>query len=213
MQLKCAMTGEDWNRWAAIGQLAGAIGTFAAVITSLYLTLRAERPKLRLTAGVRLVIDVQAEGEFPKVIELTVRNAGSLTAHISQFGWQTGRWPLKSPAWLARQYAVQQPGELGAGTDPPYELPPGQRRSTILDFGNFLGWIRRKKGPPFFARAWPGLGVRRTSIWIVAFLESGVSIKARVEPDFADDLLQAEVQRMAGARRSQIVDGGEANDA
>ena len=46
MQHRCNMTGAeltDWNKWAAIGQLAGAIASIAAVFTALYLAKRGER--------------------------------------------------------------------------------------------------------------------------------------------------------------------------
>lgn len=199
----------DWNKWAAIGQLAGAVGTFAAVLTSLYLSRRAERPKLKLIAGVRLIVDPDADGDFPKVIDTTVRNAGTLTAHVSQYGWRTGRWRFKWPNWLARQHAIQQPGQLGLSFDPPFELPPGQRRTTLLGYDNFMHWIGEKKGEPFFARVWPVLGLRRTAVWTVAYLESGVSIIARVEPDLAEDLFQAEARRLAQLKPN--ASGGESN--
>lgn len=182
----------DWNKWAAIGQLAGAAASFAAVVTSLYLAKRAEKPKLILRAGQRIILSPGATGPAPEVIDITIRNAGVLTAHISQFGWRAGRWPFKRPLWAIRQVAIQLPGDMGLGTHTPFELPPGQRRTMIINQENFMSWLAEKKGEPFFARQWPLLGLRRTPIWVVAHLENGLTIRSRVERELAEALYQAE---------------------
>ncbi|MEO5611369.1 MAG: hypothetical protein ABIT68_01195 [Sphingomicrobium sp.] len=188
------IVGLDWNKWAAIGQLVGAAGTFAAVVLSPYLARRAEKPKLNLSAGIRIIIAQGNEPPYPEVIDLTLRNIGSLTTHISQFGWQTGRWPFSHPRWAIRQYAIQMAGDTGMGTNPPYELPPGQRRTSILDHDQFFDGLQQKRGV-FFARNWPMLGLIRTPIWVVAHLESGVLIRERVERDLARALFEAEASK------------------
>jgi hypothetical protein len=184
-----------WTKWSAIAQILAAVGTLAAVVVSLYLARRGEKPKLVLTAGIRLVITPGEEGPFPRIVDITVRNKGVLSAHISQYGWQTGVWRLKWPSWLARQRAVQNPGLTGYGVDPPFELPPGQKRLSALDYDNFLEGIEGMSGDPFFARRWPLIGLRPTPAYIVAYLESGITIKAPVESDFASALFETECRR------------------
>lgn len=188
-----------WTKWSAIAQILAAIGTLAAVVVSLYLARRGEKPKLVLTAGIRLIISPGEEGPFPRIVDITVRNKGVLSAHVSQYGWQTGVWRLKWPSWLARQYAVQNAGQTGHGVDPPFELPPGQRRSSVLDYENFLNGIEGMSGAPFFARNWPLFGLRPAPTYIVAYLESGLSIKAAIESGLAKALFEAERNR---ARKS-----------
>lgn len=193
------MTDEPfWTKWSAIGQILGAAGTFAAVVVSLHLARRAEKPKLKLECGVRVIIDplYQGKGPRPRVVDITARNYGHLTAHISQYGWQTGLWFLKWPNWLTKQFAIQIPGDTGLGTNPPLELAPGTRRSSILNLTQFIDGIKKKTGEPFFARRWPIFGLRPTSIYVVAHLESGVTIRQRVEKVFEKVLFEAEAERL-----------------
>lgn len=185
----------DWNKWAAIGQIAGALGSFAAVATALYLARREERPKLRLNAGIRIIIGHGDGPPYPEFVVVTIRNTGLTTAHINQFGWRTGSWRFSRPKWLTRQFAVQTPGQTGMGFDPPYEVPPGQSRSTFLRMPDFLAGIEKKKGPSFFAREWPRLGVRRTSIFVTVHLESGITVVTLVEKDLVERLWNAEKKR------------------
>ena len=185
----------DWNKWAAIGQIAGAVGSFAAVATALYLARREERPKLRLTAGIRISIGQGDLAPYPEFVVITVRNIGLTTAHLNQFGWQTGAWRFSKPKWLARQYAVQTTGQTGMGFNPPYEVPPGQSRSTFLRLPDFVAGIKTKKGKAFFAREWPKLGTRETPIYVTAHLESGMTVSALVEKSLAEKLWNAEKER------------------
>lgn len=42
-----------WTKVAAIGQVAGAIATAAAVIVSLWIAFHGRKPRLKLTVGMR----------------------------------------------------------------------------------------------------------------------------------------------------------------
>ena len=183
---------EFWSKWAAIGQIVGALGTFAAVITSLYLSRRSEKPRLKVDAGVRMLIGHGSKKPYPEYISITVRNVGTQTAHVTQFGWRTGLWKFSWPAWLKVQHAIQTPGMLGIGEDPPFVVPPGTKRDTILDKKQFIEGIAKKSGGPFFARDWPIFNRRPTAIYIVAHLESGMSVSARVEENLEHELFAAE---------------------
>ena len=183
---------EFWTKWSAIGQIAGAFGTFAAVITSLYLSRRGEKPRLNICAGVRILISQGSTKPYPEYVSITVRNVGTQTAHVTQFGWRTGLWKWKWPAWLKRQHAIQTSGMLRISEDPPFVVPPGTKRDTMLNKELFLESIANKSGGPFFAKDWPVLRRRPTAIFIVAHLESGISVSARVEDELADELFAAE---------------------
>lgn len=181
-----------WTKWSAIGQIVGAIGALAAAIVALYLARRSEKPRVKLSAGVRSVFQAGDEPPFPQIISLTIRNQGLTTAHVSQWGWRTGFWPLHWPAWARRQYAIQNCGTTDLGTDPPFELAPGTRQVTILDHDNFIEGIQEKSGSAFFARNWPVFGLRPTPIFVVAHLESGLSVQARAEPELQKVLFETE---------------------
>ena len=195
---------EFWSKWSAIGQIVGALGTFAAVITSLYLSRRSEKPRLKVDAGIRMLIGQGSTKPYPEYISITVRNVGTQTAHVTQFGWRTGLWKFSWPAWLKIQYAIQTPGMLGIGEDPPFVVPPGTKRDTILDKKHFFEGIAKKSGGPFFARDWPFLNRRRTAIYIVANLESGMSVSARVEESLEHQLFVAERDAKSGKLSAEL---------
>lgn len=183
----------DWTKWSAIGQIAGAAGTFAAVITSLWLAVRSGRPRLRISCGIRIVIESGSEAPFPELIQVDIRNVGQQDAHVEQIGWRTGRWRLRYPKWLRQQHAIQLFGNVLDSANPPFVIPVGQRRTALLDLPQSLENILARSGDePFFARKWPLLGMRSTAIYAVVFLANGQKRSARVERNLELRLLSGE---------------------
>ena len=90
------------------------------------------------------------------------------------------------------------------GHETPYEVPPGQSRSTFLRMADFLASVEEKKGRALFAKEWPRFGLRHTPIYVVAHLESGISISALVEKDLAERLWGAEQKRAATVHQKEI---------
>jgi hypothetical protein len=77
-----------WTKVAAIGQVAGAVATAAAVMVSLWIALHGRKPRIKLVVGKRLVIG----GGIPElsVLMFNIANAGERPVHINGIGWRTG---------------------------------------------------------------------------------------------------------------------------
>lgn len=86
-----------WEKISAIGQVAGAIATFAAVVVSLYIARRGRVPRLSLKVGERLTIG----GGLPeqRLLMFSVTNMGERPVYVRQLGWRNG-WLPHGPAWL-----------------------------------------------------------------------------------------------------------------
>lgn len=180
-----------WLKVSAIGQVAGALATFLAVAVSLYIALHGRRPRLKLKVGKRMFLG----GGLPDrdVIMFSVTNTGERPVHVRSLGWQTG-WLRWGPRGWKRQLAVQMFGELREGTEPPYEIQPGQEVSSYIDFDSFIGRIEERDREPFFFRRWAKLGVKRTSIWGHVYTADGHTITARVEKELAAAFHEAAVR-------------------
>lgn len=178
-----------WSIVAAVGQVAGAIATFAAVAISLYLAVSARRPRLKVRVGERLIIGSGVDDR--RVLMFSVANVGERNVHIRTLGWRTGRlrW---GPKWLARQAAVQLTGGVQGGIDPPYELQPGAEGSSHADMGNILNYCRERADRPFFTRDLPWFGRRGTGIRAFVSTADGFVIQVRPEKALIHALIQAE---------------------
>lgn len=122
-----------WEKVAALGQVAGAIATFAAVCVSLWLAHSERRAHLKVRAGLQMTF-VGDGSPFEDVISIKITNHGLRPTHISQVGWRTG-WVQCGPRWLAFQYAAQMfdhPISVISGPRPPFGLGPGEEATLIL---------------------------------------------------------------------------------
>lgn len=115
-----------------LGTWAAALATFAAVLASLWLARKAERPRLIVSCDQRVLIDpanvedpgnVQPE-EMPDIISLNVTNVGLTRVRINSVGWH---WYL-----IRGRGAIQNP-------------PVPEMRShgwpAILEHGDQLQWM------------------------------------------------------------------------
>lgn len=122
-----------WEKVAALGQVAGAIATFAAVCVSLWLARSERRAHVRARAGLRMIF--AGDGSpFEDVISVQVTNHSLRSARISSVGWRTG-WMKYGPRWLAFQHAVQKfdrPISSISSPRPPFDLGPGQEVTFYL---------------------------------------------------------------------------------
>lgn len=178
-----------WTIVAAVGQVAGAVATFAAVVVSLYLATSARKPRVKLRVGERLIIGGGVDDQ--RVLMFSVANLGERNVHVRTLGWRTGRlrW---GPQWLKRQAAVQLTGGVLGGTDPPYELLPGAEISSHAEMGNILSYCGERADRPFFTRDTPWLGRRRTTVRAFISTADGYVIHVRPERTLLDALVQAE---------------------
>lgn len=179
-----------WTQVSAISQALAALGTFAAVIVSLWLALRANRPTVKLTVGERLIIGPLREFD-ENLLMFSVANAGSRPVKITGLGWETG-WLRWGPKFLRKQYAVQTFGGTALGQQPPFELPVGVDASCYSVMENFLKWASEKKGPPFFSRDIPVIGRVRTRVKAYASTADGHIFKVAPEKAFVTKAVDIE---------------------
>jgi len=105
----------DWNAISAIGQVAGAIATVAAVIVSLHLARRSERARLKIKCQLATTRPGSIEAGY---IHISVANIGVRPERITALGWASRRrnatrffFKPSEPASQDRLPALVQPGE------------------------------------------------------------------------------------------------------
>ena len=170
-----------WTMVGAIGQVAAAIATFAAVCVSLWLAHSERRVHIRVRAGLRLLF--AGDGSpFEDVIAVHVTNHGLRPVRISSVGWRTG-WLKRGPKWLAFQNAVQKfdvPISAISSPRPPCDLGPGQEVTFYVSPDPFKrgGEIRDtffSRHVPWRVKSFP------TKICVVVFLVAAKAKVMRVE--------------------------------
>lgn len=122
-----------WTIAAAVGQIAGAVATAAAVIVSLWIVLSERREKLRLIVGHRLI--VQRGADHIDVVAFDVTNLSLFPVQLTSFGWRIG-WLRRGPPWAQYEWAIQLPDTLGGATLP-MTLQPGERTSMLVRLDRF----------------------------------------------------------------------------
>jgi hypothetical protein len=83
----------DKETWKFINTFApwlSAIGTFAAVVISLYLARQGKSVTLKITAGHRLMATPGIQGPYPEYIAINIVNTGYRDAQITNIGWKVG---------------------------------------------------------------------------------------------------------------------------
>lgn len=177
-----------WTKVAAIGQVLGAIGTFLAVVVSLVVAFRSSKPRIRLKVGMRLIFPVPEI----ELLMFEVVNAGDRPFHVRGIGWRTG-WFRRGPACLRRKAAVQVTNPLGyvVCADPPYELQPGEAKSSYRPMDDMLGTAKVRE-EPFFTRDWPYFGRRQTRVRAYVYTADGHEIVVKPEKSLLQALTAAE---------------------
>ncbi|MEO1921048.1 MAG: hypothetical protein ABGW84_04075 [Sphingomonadaceae bacterium] len=173
-----------WTQVSALGQVAAAVGTFAAVILSLWLSLRSGRPKIKLRVGEWTLIGPEKSLD-ENLLVFSVANTGSRPAMITHIGWETG-WLKHGPTFLKKQFAVQTFSGTDHGLDVPFDLPIGAKAECSVKLNNILQWVEEKRGRPFFSRDFPKLGRMTTKVRAYASTADGHTFYAKVDPNFVE---------------------------
>lgn len=104
------MDKETWEFINSFAPWLSALGTIAAVITSLYLARRGDRITLKVTLGIR---QVAVQGGGPEhgreLVWLNVTNLGRRAATITQLYWRPAPWRKRGAIWLAPQNVYSSP--------------------------------------------------------------------------------------------------------
>jgi hypothetical protein len=163
-----------------IGTWLSGVGTLLAVVVALYLARSEKAVRLKITAGVRLII-TPGEDQSSEVAEISVANTGARTVFITNVLW---RWGV-----VRRRYAVQVIGSAMDSLKLHQRLDVAHRGSFYieLDPDDRENWARR------FAMKLPrrlrGLWLRRLEVGIATAV--GTTIWASVENTLRDKLLEA----------------------
>ena len=180
-----------WTRLTAIGQLAAATATFAAVAVSLWITLSARRPNVKLSANMSKLMG--AGDADMDVIAFDVINCGQQLVQINSIGWRTG-WFRRGPKWFKRQPAIQVAGGLPYGNNPPFELAPGQKGNVIVSLHSFVEADCSERSFQYFRRKLPLMNKYiGANIYATVSLASGKTVMARPSKSLARFLITHEV--------------------
>jgi hypothetical protein len=129
-----------WTQIAAIGQVAGALATTAAVIVSLYIAISDRKYALGVSVGIRLLFAGEGSSE-EKLVAYSVMNTGQHPFRINSIGWRTG-WVSGlfrriAPRFIHTRHAIQIAGDHPSSTQLPCDVHPGNSVSFVIDYKRF----------------------------------------------------------------------------
>lgn len=164
--------------WNAIGTWVAGIATFAAVLVSLYLARRGDRIRLKLFAGLRLVI--RGDGSPPEEhLNIGVTNLGDRSVTVNTVGWAVGKRKQ-------RRYCIQTVS--GPWTAKyPIELAHGKSANFMVSFIHTPTWL-----PEFANEFLKSLSDKEIDTLVVqAHTSVGQTIEAKPENDLIERLKKA----------------------
>lgn len=184
-----------WTQVAAIGQVAGAIATAAAVILSLWIVLSERKLQASGRCGIKAFF--AGDGSAPTyMIGLDITNTGLRPLTVAAVGWRTG-WFRRGPSWLGQQFAVQAASHLPYGASPPFELAAGTSKSVFTLLTDFAA-ANNSKREEFFWRPRPwGKGFMKTPIHAIVSISGRRDLYVKVEPSLAEFLRTGQHELLA----------------
>lgn len=126
------MNQETWLFINTFAPWLAALGTFSAVVTSLYLARKGNRLELEVRAGLRQVgfIGMSADivgtrKEPPELVWIGITNVGRRSATINLLYWKLLPWRKRGIAWypLQNEYSSDFPITLADGKSANYGFP------------------------------------------------------------------------------------------
>lgn len=162
------------------GTWLSGVGALLAVVTALYLARMERTVRLKVSAGLRLIV-TPGEEQTPEVVDITVVNVGERPVVITNVLW---RWGI-----LRRHYAVQVTGSPMDSLQILQRLDPGHRGSFYIELNpdDQENWARRfaKNMPKHFRHIW----LRRLQIGIATAV--GVTRWSSVEGTLREKLSES----------------------
>ena len=119
--------------WMAVGTWLAGVATLAAVIVALHLARRAERIRLKVHVGHRVVI-IGDGSPFQEHLSISVTNLGERAVTINSVGWAVGKGSQ-------RKYCIQ-PVSGPFTTQFPVELAHGKNANFMVSFLATPNWLR-----------------------------------------------------------------------
>jgi hypothetical protein len=180
-----------WSQatWQFINTFAdwfAAAGTIAAVMVAIYLARLDRTVRLKISAGMRLMVTPGVPGPHPEYLWITAVNIGHRDAQITTISWRVGLlWP---------QRGIQSTINDGVSSPLPIRLKDGEEARWLIPLKGEGRWVE-----DFVAKfLQPNPRIRSHFIWLVIYTSVGRSFKTRIEKGLREALLEAVPK--AGAR-------------
>ncbi len=127
-----------WAKISALGQIAGAVATFLAVLVALQLARAERRFSLRVKARFGAIVDVKGKTD---VMTIEVCNVGLRKATVVGFGWTTGY--VNSFALIPKRFRLRSIFQIEDYSWPinprfPWHLEPGETKMTHMRREDFI---------------------------------------------------------------------------
>lgn len=178
-----------WTKITAIGQIAGAFATALAVAVSLWVVLSERQPRVKVRAGLRLLITQGRPELSEEVINITVENTGQRPVSVNSIGWRVGWVRRFGPKWMHYGFAMQSAAMRRDSHDPPYVIEPGQEKVMLVNLEPFHGdGARSQRTADMFVRTVPFLGPTPANIRCAAHVVGARSRYFKVERTLAEFL-------------------------
>lgn len=143
----------DQQSWQFINTFApwlSAVGTLAAVATSLYLARRPDRIFLEVRVGIRIVAVRGGGGDHgTELLWVNITNLARRSATLTTLSWRPVPWRKAGAVWHApeNQYSTAFPITLADGQSAYYAMPTSEFRKYFSAFAREtfsgpLGWVR-----------------------------------------------------------------------
>lgn len=163
--------------WQTVGIWLAGLATTAAVIVSLWLARR-QRPRLRVSAGHRLIVTQGDPGNSQPCVALTVRNVGERAVSVAGFGWHKAPW--------SKSHGYQDIPAQITGETLPRRLSDGESVTFYIALDDpEITWA--EDIVRHFLGRWPKLGVRL--LRISAYTQTGETFYAPIEASLRTHLL------------------------
>jgi hypothetical protein len=162
-------TKETWLFINTFADWFSAVGTIAAVITSLYLARAQERVKLRLYSGHRLLLATGRPDLRSEYVLVSVTNLGHRAVTITGIGWKSGIFRKK--------YGVQTTSSDGLSSTIPIQIADGHEAKWFIPLRKEVGWLS-DFCQHFLLPSWR---IRLFSLRVQVFTSIGRTFDVRVE--------------------------------
>lgn len=164
--------------WNVVGSWVAGIATFAAVLVSLHLARRTERVRLKVSAGLRLVI--RGDGTPPEEhLNIGVTNLADRAVTVNTVGWVVGKRKQRRCyiQTVSGPWTVQYPIELQHGKTANFMVSFNHTPTWLTEFANdFMKSISDKELDTLVAQI-------HTSV--------GQTIEVKPEKDLVERLMKA----------------------
>jgi len=127
-------TVETWNFVNSFAPRLAALGSIAAVVTSLFLAFRQTAMRLHVTAAHRLTVRTGLPLLPPEVLHIDVVNVGFRDVEVTAIEWKA--------SLFRRQCLLQTTCNDGFSSRLPIRLLHGQRAQYYLPFDSWIAHMR-----------------------------------------------------------------------